>query len=54
MQITVNYQIDWTSLLIGSRAITVSHGMLGSPVPDRLTADTLNSYAAPSNTPFTA
>lgn len=42
------------NLLIGSLAITVSHGMLGSPAPDRLTADTLNSYAAPSNTSLTA
>lgn len=40
--------------LIGSLAITVSHGILGSPAPDRLIADTLNSYAAPSNTSFTA
>lgn len=43
-----------TDLLIGSLAITVSHGMLGSPAPDRLMADTLNSYAAPSKTSVTA
>ncbi len=43
-----------TGLLIGSLAITVSHGTLGSPAPDRLIADTLNSYAAPSKTSFTA
>lgn len=43
-----------TGLLIGSLAITVSQGILGSPAPDRLIADTLNSYAAPSKTSFTA
>lgn len=43
-----------TGLLIGSLAITVSQGILGSPPPDRLIADTLNSYAAPSKTSFTA
>lgn len=43
-----------SGLLIGSLAITVSHGILGSPAPDRLIADTLNSYAAPSKTSFTA
>ena len=43
-----------SGLLIGSLAITVSHGILGSPAPDRLMADTLNSYAAPSKTSFTA
>lgn len=41
-------------LLFGSLAITVSDGRLGSPAPDRLIADTLNTYAAPSNTSFTA
>ena len=40
-------------LLIGSLAITVSDGKPGSPAPDRLIADTLNSYAAPSKTSFT-
>lgn len=34
--------------------MTVSLGILGSPVPDRLMADTLNSYAAPSKTSLTA
>lgn len=43
-----------SGLLIGSLAIIVSHGILGSPAPDRLIAETLNSYAAPSNTSFTA
>lgn len=43
-----------TGLLIGSLAFTVSHGRLGCPAPDRLIADTLNSYAAPSITSFTA
>lgn len=40
--------------LIGSLAITVSHGILGSPAPDRLMAETLNLYAAPSKTSLTA
>lgn len=39
--------------LIGSLAVMMSHGKLGSPAPDRLIADTLNRYAAPSKTSFT-
>ena len=41
-------------LLIGSLAITASHGIQGSPGPDRLIAATLNTYAAPSMISFTA
>lgn len=48
------YKLSVIALLIGSLAITVSHGMLGSPAPDRLIAETLNSYTAPSKTSFTA
>lgn len=41
-------------LLLGFFAHTIAEGGLGSPDPDSLIAETLNSYSAPSVTSFTA
>lgn len=41
-------------LLLGFFAHTISEGGLGSPDPDSLIAETLNSYSAPSVTSFMA
>lgn len=41
-------------LLFGSLAITNSEGVLGSPAPEKLMADTRNSYSIPSTTSFTS
>ena len=41
-------------LLLGFFAHTMAEGGLGSPAPDSLMADTLNSYSHPSVTSFTA
>ncbi len=40
--------------LLGSLANTNSEGILDSPAPDMLMADTRNSYSSPSTTSFTA
>lgn len=50
----VNQTQDFSGLRIGSLAVTVSQGILGTPAPDMLMADTLNSYDAPSKMSFTA
>lgn len=42
------------NLLLGSLAQTIAEGALGSPGPDILMADTLNSYSDPSETSDTA
>lgn len=41
-------------LLLGFFAHTIAEGGLGSPAPDSLIAETLNSYSAPSVTSLTA
>lgn len=41
------------NLLLEFLAQTITEGWLGSPAPDALMADTLNSYSDPSDTFFT-
>lgn len=48
------YYMSATDILLGSLAITNSDGVLACPAPEKLMADTRNSYSIPSTTSFTS